>query len=151
MTKTAKIGLAALLVSLAAGCASVTYSSSDKLDGIALKGVRDAESRQLVLIETSGYYLFWTIPLASGDLRWSDEKKSIKGGTSLFRDQVGITEIQEALLKIAETRNCDLGEVYYNDSDSTYAGISYTGLLGMFFGQSQMSASAVLVPRESAK
>ena len=144
-----QIGAAALIASVAAGCASVTYSSPRALDGVSVKGV-DGKVGETVLIDTSGYYMFWTIPLFSGDLRWNDEKKSIEGGTSFFSDQVGIEELQAVLLKIAETRNCDLADVNYFDGDTTYAGISYGGAIGSCFGSSHMSVSAILVPRKPA-
>ena len=104
-----------------------------------------------MLIDTSGFYMFWTIPLVSGDLRWNEQKKSIEGGTSFFKDQVGVDELQSALLKIAESRNCDLADVYVRDSDASYAGPSYGGAVGSCFGSSHMSISAVLVPRSPAK
>ena len=103
------------------------------------------------MISTSGYYVLWTIPLFSGDLRWNPETRSINGGFSLFSDQVGINELQTALLKIAESRNCDLADVHYSDSDQSFAGASETGLIGALFGSSQMSVSALLVPRSQAK
>ena len=146
MNTLAKIGVVALAASMAAGCATVTYSSPGSLDGISVRGV-DGKVGQAVLIDTSGYYMFWTIPLVSGDLRWNDEKKSIEGGTACCSDQVGVEELQTVLLKIAETRNCDLADVNYFDGDSSYAGLSYGGAVGSCFGSSHMSVSAILVPR----
>jgi hypothetical protein len=151
MKKMIQIGAAALIASLAAGCASVTYSSPGMLDNVSVKGIEGRKAGQTVLINTTGFYMFWTIPLVSGDLRWNEQKKSIEGGTSFFRDQVGVDELQTALLKIAETRNCDLADVYVQDSDSSYAGPSYGGLVGACFGSSHMSISAILVPRSPAK
>ena len=145
-----KIGVAALIASVAVGCASVTYSTPGKLDNVAVRGVKNLEGAQFVMIDTSGYYMFWTIPLVSGDLRWNDRKRSIEGGTSLFKDQVGLGEIQSALIKLAESRNCDLAEVYCNDTDATYAGVSYTGAIGTCFGSSQLCVSALLVPRKTS-
>ena len=144
-----KIGAAALIAS-AAGCASVTYSTPGKMDKVAVKGVKSVEGAQFVMIDTSGYYMFWTIPLVSGDLRWNDRSKTIEGGTSFFKDQVGLAELQNALIKLAESRNCDLAEVYYNDTDATYAGVSYSGAIGSCFGSSQMCVSAFLVPRRTS-
>ena len=145
-----KIGVAALIASVAVGCASVTYSTPGKLDNVAVRGVKNLEGAQFVMIDTSGYYMFWTIPLVSGDLRWNDRKRSIEGGTSLFKDQVGLGEIQSALIKLAESCNCDLAEVYCNDTDATYAGVSYTGAIGTCFGSSQLCVSALLVPRKTS-
>ena len=145
-----KIGAAALIAS-AAGCASVTYTSPGMLDNVSVKGVEGRKPGQAVLIDTSGFFMFWTIPLVSGDLRWNDEKKSIEGGTSFFKDQVGVDELQSALLKIAESRNCDLADIYIYDADASYAGPSYGGVVGTCFGSSHMSISAVLVPRSPAK
>ena len=145
-----KIGATALIASMAVGCASITYSSPGALKGVSVRGVKNAEGAQFVMIDTSGYYMFWTIPLVSGNLRWNDQKRSIEGGTSLFRDQVGLGELQNALIKLAESRNCDLAEVYYNDTDATYAGVSYSGAIGSCFGSSQMCVSALLVPRRTS-
>ena len=147
MNTLAKIGVVALAASMVAGCATVAYSSPGSLDGIAVKGV-DGKVGQAILIDTSGFYMFWAIPLVSGDLRWSDEKKSIKGGSSFLSDQVGIEELQTALLRIAESRNCDLADVSYFDGDASYAGPSYGGIVGSCFGSSHMSVSAILVPRK---
>lgn len=144
--KTPKICvLAAVLAAMAAGCASVSYSSPDALDGVTVKGLEGKPAGQQVVIRTTGYYVLWTIPLVSGDLRWNPETKSINGGFSLFEDQVGINELQSALEKIAESRNCDLADVHYNDSDTFYDGMS------SLFGSSDMSVSALLVPRDKAK
>ena len=144
-----KIGALALVALTAAGCATVTYSSPGTLDGVVVKGV-DGKVGEAVLIDTSGFYMFWAMPLVSGDLRWSAEKKSIEGGSSFFKDQVGLAELQNALIKLAESRNCDLAEVYYNDTDASYAGVSYGGAIGSCFGSSQMCVSALLVPRRTS-
>ena len=144
-----KIGAVALAVSMAAGCATVTYSSPGALDGIAVKGV-DGKDGQAVMIDTSGFYMFWAVPLVSGDLRWNDGKKSIEGGASFFNDRVSVADLQAALLKIAESRNCDLADVNYFDGDVSYAGPSYGGVVGTCFGSSHMSVSAILVPRKAA-
>ena len=151
MKKLMKIGAAALIATVAAGCATVTYTSPGMLDNVSVKGVEGRKPGQAVLIDTSGFYMFWTIPLVSGDLRWNDQKKSIEGGSSFFKDQVGVDELQSALLKIAESRNCDLADVYVHDTDSSYAGVSYGGAVGSCFGSSHMSISAILVPRSPAK
>lgn len=140
-------GTAALLSVLAAGCASVEYSSPGKLAGVAVKGSPNAAAGQHVVITTSGYNMFWSIPLFSGDLRWDGAKRDIRGGTAFFCDQVGFDELQTALLKIAESRNCELADVSFNDNDGFYADVSWGGLVGMFFGSSQMGVSAILVPR----
>ena len=146
-----KIGAAALIASVAAGCATVTYTAPGRLDNVIVKGVEGRKVGQAVLIDTSGFYMFWMIPLVSGDLRWNDATKSIEGGASFFRDQVGVDELQSALLKIAESRDCDLADVYVHDSDASYAGPSYGGVVGTCFGSSHMSISAILVPRTPAK
>lgn len=145
-----KMGAAVLIASVAAGCASVTYSSPGTLKGVSVRGVKNAEGAQVVMIDTSGFYMFWTIPLVSGDLRWNPEKRSIEGGTSFFKDQVGLAELQGALTQLAESRNCDLAEVYFNDADASYADVSYSGAIGTCFGSSQMSVSALLVPRKTS-
>jgi len=151
MMKTiAKIGAVALAVSMAAGCATVTYSSPGALEGVSVKGA-DGKVAEVVLIDTYGFYMFWSIPIVTGDLRWNDQKKSIEGGSSFFNDQVGIKELQTALLKIAESRNCDLVDVNYFDGDASYAGVSYEGTVGTCFGSSRMNVCAILVPRKTVK
>ena len=142
-------GFAALFAAMVTGCASVEYSSPGKLNNISVKGAPGAGSGQHVAITTSGYYMFWCIPLVSGDLRWDDEKGEIKGGASFFTDQVGFEKLQTALQKIAETRNCDLADVNFHDSDAVYADVSYAGIIGSLFGSSHMGVSAILVPREN--
>ena len=148
MAKPALVGVAALLLAIVTGCVTVEYSSPGMLRNVTVKGAKGAEAGQVVTITTSGYYMLWTIPLVSGDLRWDAETQEICGGTSFFQDQVGFNELQEALLKIAETRNCDLADVYFCDSDSSYAGVSYGGAIGTLFGSSHMGVSAILVPRK---
>ena len=142
-------GFAALFAAMVAGCASVEYSSPGKLKNVSVKGAPGAEAGKHVAITTSGYYMLWCIPLVSGDLRWDDEKREIKGGFSFFTDQVGFQELQTALQKIAEVRNCDLADVNFHDSDGFYADVSYAGIVGSLFGSSHMGVSAILVPREN--
>ena len=139
---------AALLAACSAGCATIKYSSPDALDGVVIKGAQGAP-REQVFIETSGYYMFWMIPLLSGDVRWNDGTHNIEGGFSLFKDFVSLAEVQNALTKLAESRECDLAEVYFYDADTSYAGVSYVGAIGSIFGSSRMCASAVLIPKEN--
>lgn len=147
----AAVACAATMLSvLMAGCASVKYSSPGKLSGITVKGSDGAGAGQVVSITTSGYYMFWTIPLVSGDLRWNYEKNDIEGGFSLFSDQVGFNELQDTLIKIANVRDCDLADVCFGDSDVSFADASYAGAIGTCFGSSHMCVSAVLVPRNKA-
>ena len=117
------------------------------LDRVSVKGVEGKRVGQMVVIDTSGYYFLWTIPLVSGDLKWDPNTKSIVGGPSFFSDQVGVSELQDALLKIAETRNCDVIDMAFHDSDTSYAGVSTGGAIGALFGSSQIGVSGVLVPR----
>ena len=142
-------GFAALFAAMVTGCASVEYSSPGKLKNVSVKGAPGAESGQHVAITTSGYYMFWCIPLVSGDLRWDDEKHEIKGGFSLFSDQISHQDLQTALQKIAEARNCNLADVAFHDSAGIYADASLGGLFGAIFGSSQIGVSAILVPREN--
>ena len=147
--KLAVAGVAAILAAMVTGCATVEYSSPGKLKNVSVKGAPGAEAGRHVAITTSGYYMLWCIPLASGDLRWDDETREIKGGFSFFSDQVSFQDLQTALQKIAETRNCNLADVNFHDSDSFYADVSYAGIVGSLFGSSQMGVSAILVPREN--
>ncbi|MBR4523145.1 MAG: hypothetical protein IKO64_02755 [Kiritimatiellae bacterium] len=146
--KLAAAGVAALFAVMVTGCASVKYSSPGALSNISVKGAPGAEAGRHVVISTSGYSVFWCIPVASGDLRWDSEKREIKGGTSLFSDQLGVQELQTALLQTAEARNCNLADVNFHASNGIYAEVSWGGLAGMFFGSADLVVSAVLVPRE---
>ena len=149
--KTPKICMLAAFAAMAAGCASVTYSSPDALDGVKVKGLEGKRAGQQVIIKTSGYSMM-SLPLVSGDLRWNPETKSINGGFSLFSDQIGYGELQAALQRIAESRNCDLADVHFVGSGATYAGLtSLEGLVGCLFGSADMSVSALLVPRDRAE
>ena len=140
-------GIMAMLLVGTAGCATVYCSSQGAFDGMAYKGANGVPSEH-IYITTTGYYLLWTLPLASGDLRWNEEAKSINGGTCFFSDMVGVTELQDALLKIAEARNCDVIDIAVHDSDTSYAGASYGGAVGALFGSSQFGISGVLVPKK---
>ena len=141
------VGVIAALVG-AAGCAFVYRTTPGSLMSM---GYKDADVTPLehVYITTTGYYCLWTVPLASGDLRWNEKNKTINGGTCLFSDQVGVNELQDALLKIAESRNCDVIDVMFDDSDTSFASLSYGGIVGAFFGSSHMGVSGVLVPKKS--
>ena len=140
------VGIMAMFLAGASGCATVYRTTPGALTSI---GYKDANAIPLehVYITTTGYYCLWTVPLASGDLRWNEEKQSINGGTCLFRDMVGVDELQNALHKIAESRDCDVIDIMFDDSDTSYAGVSYEGAVGLFFGSSQMGVSGVLVPK----
>ena len=140
------VGVMASLVG-AVGCATVYRTTPGSLTGMGYKDA-DAIPLEQVYITTTGYYCLWTIPLVSGDLRWNEEKQSINGGTCLFSDQVGAAELQDALLKIAESRDCDVIDMTFDDSDTSYAGVSYEGAVGVLFGSSHMGVSGVLVPKK---
>lgn len=142
-------GMAAALM-LASGCATVTYSSPRILDEVSIKGT-DNKLGQLVFVDTTGFYLLWSLPIFSGDLRWDAQKRSIVGGTRIFTDMVDVESVQGALLNTAESLNCDLVDVTFHDSDVSFAEPSYFGLVGAFLGLSRISASAVLVPRAEPK
>ena len=140
------VGAMALLAG-AAGCATVYRTAPGSLTGMGYKGVGSTPLEQ-VYITTEGYYCLWSIPIMSGDLRWNEEKQSINGGTRLFCDMVSAAELQNALLKIAESRDCDVIDMVIDDSDTSYAGVSYEGAVGVFFGSSHIGVSGVLVPKK---
>ena len=60
---------------------------------------------------------------------------------------VSAADLQNALLKFSETRNCDVIDIAFHDSDTSYAGASYGGVIGALFGSSQIGISGVLVPK----
>ena len=138
--------ICAAMVALATGCASIQCTSPGLLEGVKVKGADGAPS-QLVFIESAGFYMFWSVPLASGDVRWNEEKKNIEGGFSLFKNHITMDNMQTAITKYAESRDCDLVDILYNVSGSSFASASQAGLIGSLFGSAQMSVSGVLVPR----
>ena len=135
---------------LITGCATFTSTPYDKLDGVKLNGT-DRKPSEVVFIESTGFYILWAIPIFSGNIRWNSEKKTIEGGVSFFKDNISLTYLQKAITTYADSRNCDLVDVIYNDTNASYAEASATGLIGALFGSSTMNVSAVLVPRTSDK
>ncbi len=131
---------------LITGCATITSVPYDTLDGIKLDGT-DRKPSEVVFIESTGFYILWQVPLFSGDIRWNSEKKSIEGGVSFFKDHVSISNLQNAITNYADSRNCDLVDVIYDNMSASYAEASETGLIGAFFGSATINVSAVLVPR----
>ncbi len=143
----ATVGVMAALLVGAAGCATVYRTSPGSLASMGYQGASSTPT-ELVYITTTGYHFMWSVPLLSGDLRWNASKQSINGGTCLFSDQVGAEEIQNAMLKIAESRHCDVIDMVFDDSDTSYADVSYGGIIGLFFGSSHIGLSGVLVPKQ---
>ena len=135
---------------LITGCATITSTSYDTLDGVKLNGT-DRKPSEVVFIESTGFYILWQIPICSGDIRWNSEKKSIEGGVSIFKDHVSLANLQNAITNYADSRNCDLVDVIYNDTNASYVEVSETGLIGAFFCSATINVSAVLVPRNSDK
>ena len=135
---------------LITGCATITSTSYDTLDGVKLDGT-DRKPSEVVFMESTGFYILWQVPLFSGDIRWNNEKKSIEGGVSFFKDHISLANLQNAITNYADSRNCDLVDVIYNDTNASYAEASETGLIGALFGSSTMNVSAVLVPRNNEK
>ena len=142
--------LIAAFAVLITGCATITSTPYDKLDGIKLDGT-DGKPSEVVFIESTGFYMLWQVPIFSGDIRWNSEKKSIEGGFSLFKSHLSLVNLQKAITNYADSRNCDLVDVIYNDSNKSYGEASETGLIGALFGSTTINVSAVLVPRISDK
>lgn len=143
----ALLGAVAALSLLGTGCASLTYSSPRALDDVEVKGA-DGKPSRLVVADTTCCYIFWSIPLFAGDVRWNDKTKDINGGVTFFNDILDVETLQDTLHKAAAAKNCDLVDYSLLVSDTTYAGFSsYAGLIGMFFGSSHLSLSAVMVPK----
>lgn len=142
----AAAGMAAAMAVLAPGCASVECSSPNDLADVTVKGVA-GQAREHVVIDTAGYYLFGVIPLATGDVRWDERRRSIKGGTSLFRDHIGEAKLQNALVNLAKSRDCDLADVSYYADGETFANCDNC-FLGALLYRSGMGVSATLVPRK---
>lgn len=143
--------LAALLsVALAAGCAHVTMSSPKSLSGLDVMGSPTQADRQVV-VRNSGYHLFWSLPLVSGDMRWDDKTKDIKGGSAFFADYCNNDECLNVLKRIAERENCDLVGVYYTDmTKSAFDISSFSGLFGWLVGLYEAQACGILRPHTAA-
>ena len=141
----AMAALAALAV--CSGCATISTSKVGMLDGIDVKGANGAPVEH-VWLGTTGSYMCWTIPFLSGRFHWNENTKQLETGVAWFSDCAGVAELQEALLKYADGRNCDVVDVSYLDADTSYADASYEGILGVLFGTSSMGVSAVLIPRK---
>ena len=135
---------------LITGCATITSTPYDKLDGVKLNGT-DRKPSEVVFMESTGFYILWQVPLFSGDIRWNNEKKSIEGGVSFFKDHISLANLQNAITNYADSRNCDLVDVIYNDTNASYAEASETGLIGALFCSATINVSAVLVPRTNEK
>lgn len=138
----------AAVLAVCSGCATISTSQVGALDGVSVKGANGAPVEH-VWLGTTGDYLLWSIPLGSGRFRWNEETKQLETETAWFKDCVGFAEIQDALLKYANGRNCDVVDVMYFDADTSYGGASYEGILGFLYGTSRMGVSAVLIPRNN--
>ena len=78
-----------------------------------------------------------------------DVSFSIKKGTTMGlvgESGCGKSTIGRTILRLQDKT---AGEVYFNGTDATYAGVSYGGAIGSCFGSSQMCVSALLVPRRT--
>lgn len=146
-----RVGLALLgaaMLALVQGCASMELSSPEALSGVTIEG-ETGKVGQHVVIDVSGYYFLWTVPLVSGDISWNAEERKIEEGFLFFEDKVSIADLQNALLLLAESRNCDLVDVAFDDTDDSFGDLkSIGGLVGALFGDSRMCVSATLVPRK---
>ena len=149
MNKTCKLA-ALLAAAFAVGCAHVDISSPKSLSGLDVLGSPTRADRQVV-VRNSGIHAFWWFPLASGDMRWDDEKNDIRGGTDFFDNHCSVTDCMNALQKIAERENCDLVDVYF--TDMTKSGFDVTSLSGLFAwvgGLYEVQACGILRPRADA-
>ena len=141
---------ALLAVALAAGCAHVDISSPNSLSGLKVIGSPTQPDRQVV-VRNCGVHLLWWFSVASGDMRWDDETKDIKGGVSFFEDHCNTKDCMYTLQRIAERENCDLVGVYF--TDMTKSGFDVTTLSGLFAwvgGLYEVQACGILRPRAAA-
>ena len=140
--------LAALLsVALAAGCAHIDISSPKSLSGLQVVGSPTQADRQVV-VRNSGIHVLWWFPLASGDMRWDEEKQDIKGGLDFFDDHCNTAVCMDVLEGIARRENCDLVDVYF--TDMTKSGFDVTSMAGLFAwagGLYEVQACGILRPR----
>ena len=135
---------------LVTGCATVTTTPYSTLKDVKLNGT-DGKPSEVVFLENTGFYILWQVPIYSGEIKWNSEKKCLESGFSLFKDNISLANLQNALTKYADNRNCDLVDVIYNDTNASYAEASKTGLIGALFCSATINVSAVLVPRDSNK
>lgn len=143
--------LAALLATaLAAGCAHVDISSPKSLSGLNVIGSPTQADRQVV-VRNSGIHVLWWFPLASGDLRWDEEKQDIKGGLDFFDDHCNTAVCMDVLEGIARRENCDLVDVYFTDmTKSNFDVTSIPGLFAWVGGLYEVQACGILRPRSAA-
>ncbi len=135
---------------LGAGCASVEITPKGTLRGLDVQGANGKADRQ-VAISCGGYYLFDRWPLVCGDVRWNDAKNDWNGGSAWFNDVGNLAAAHALLLKIAERENCDLCDVVYNDHSNTKLDLtSLQGWVSLLVNCTEISASAVLVPRDQS-
>lgn len=146
LKRIAAAGVAAAALAFAPGCATVEYSSPTALKGVTIRGV-DGQVKEHVLIDTTGYFLFNTLPLLTGDVTWDARKRSISGGTSFFSNHVKASELQNVLVNLAKSRNCDLADVSYYSDGETFAD-NNNAFLGVLIGKTHMGVSATFVPRK---
>ncbi len=140
-----------VVAALVCGCASVKVSTPGSLSGVDVVGATTPADR-MVIVSNNGYHLFNTFTVESGDLRWDDAKKDIKGGIVLFDDYCGNDDCYNVLQNVAKRENCDLVDVVFTESSaSTFSVSSYAGLFGFVFGAYQVQGSAILRPRATAK
>ncbi len=140
---------AALLAAvLAAGCAHVDMSSPKSLSGLDVVGSPTRADRQVV-VRNSGMHLLWWFSIATGDLRWDDEKNDIKGGLAFFDNHCSPKDCMQALQNIAERENCDLVDVYFTDmTKSGFDVTSFSGLFAWVGGLYEVQACGILRPRD---
>jgi hypothetical protein len=143
--------LAALLpVALAAGCAHVDISSPKSLSGLDVLGSPTQADRQVV-VRNSGIHVLWSFPLVSGDMRWDEETKDIKGGLAFFDDYCNTAVCMDVLEGIARRENCDLVGVYFTDmTKSGFDVTSFSGLFAWVGGLYEVQACGILRPRGTA-
>lgn len=117
------------------GCATIEITPRGAMDGMTVDGY-DGKDLRHVYVSNGGYYLFSWWPLAMGDIRWDEKKQDIRGGTTLFREQGTLQDVEELLAKIAERENCDLVGVVALDDERmnntiivNYVETIYCGLL----------------------
>lgn len=142
--------VALLSVALAAGCAHIDISSPKSLSGLQVVGSPTQADRQVV-VRNSGIHVLWWFPLASGDMRWDEEKQDIKGGLDFFDDHCNTAVCMDVLEGIARRENCDLVDVYF--TDMTKSGFDVTSMAGLFAwagGLYEVQACGILRPRSAA-
>ena len=127
--KLTKLSALAALGLLVGGCATVEISSPGTLTGVDVKGAGGKADRA-IMVANEGYYLFQAWPLVAGDMTWNANRGEIVGEPAFFSNELKGDKMVNAMVKYANSRNCDLTDIVVNNKSECKIGLF--GLLDWF-------------------